>query len=437
MAIAFYKGTSTPSTSSTSDYYLPPDALYFNTSTNYIYLNNDGTLVTYKGTDNNTDTSVQQTYSTSDYYYPVLGSATTNSTSSRTAAARFNNGIFFNPGQQALYDIQHVTGGLDIFASSGSAAPTLTSSTNSQSSFGCLTLGKGNSITASASLGCLVAGVSNTVSNTYAHAIGYSNTVYDNEGSTAIGKGLTVGTSNMSSTYSRVYVGQYNNTSNTGQFVVGTGTSTSDRYNGFRVTTGSSAKCYGLSSFSGSGAGVAETWEWRDGNPNNEDRRGKFITLDGEMIRIATPSDKYILGVIDPTPYIVGGVHAEFWKGRFKRDIFGKILTEKVEIPALVDEDSGEVIRPAVTEDREIENPEFDPTLTYVSRDERPEFAEITSHGIVVMIDDGTCIADSYATVGEGGIATHSDTNYAVRVLSRVDGNHIRVYIDHIFVNNN
>ncbi len=105
--------------------------------------------------------------------------------------------------------------------------------------------------------------------------------------------------------FNKESAGPTSDSSNTGDlFILGNGTSETARTNAFRVTT--SGKAYGLSNFSGSGAGVAELYEWEDGNANNEDRRGLFVTLVGEKIKIASPDDTYILGAIDPCPYVVG-----------------------------------------------------------------------------------------------------------------------------------
>lgn len=214
-------------------------------------------------------------------------------------------------------------------------------------------------------------------------------------------------------------------------FIIGNGTADDTRSNAFRVTT--AGKAYGLANFSGSGAGVAELYEWQDGNPDNEDRRGLFVTLDGEKIKIASPDDDYILGVIDPCPFVVGDVQSEIWKNMYLKDVFGERMIETVEVEETTDE-NGEVI-PAHTEERWILNPEYDPTQTYVSRDERSEYIAITNKGKVVMIDDGTCQVNGYCTVGENGVATASETNYAVRVMERIDDTHIKVYIDSIFIN--
>lgn len=210
-------------------------------------------------------------------------------------------------------------------------------------------------------------------------------------------------------------------------FVVGCGTSSSPK-NAIRIT---STKFYAANAVTAPGEGVAECFEWLDGNPDNEDRIGKFVTLVGEKIRFASPEDDYILGAIDPKPFAVGGAGDE-WKDKYMKDVFGRQIFEKVFIPKEVDED-GNVLWEDHYEDADIINPEFNPSLTYVDRQDRQEYDAITSKGKIVMIDDGTCQVDGYATVGENGVATRSDTNIAVRVMKRIDDTHIYVYIDHVF----
>ena len=258
-----------------------------------------------------------------------------------------------------------------------------------------------------------------TASGNYSHAEGYRTTASDYQ--------FAHGRYNKSSS------GPSNKSDMSGDlFIIGNGIGDNTlSSNAFRVTT--AGKAYGLANFSGSGAGVAELYEWQDGNPNNEDRRGLFVTLDGEKIKIASQDDNYILGAIDPCPYVVGDVQSEIWKDMYLKDVFGEKIVETVEVEETTDE-TGRVI-PAHTEKRWMINPKYDPTQEYISRDERDEFVAITSKGKVVLIDDGTCQVNGFCTVGQGGKATVSDTNYKVRVLKRIDDTHIQVYIDGVFLN--
>lgn len=183
---------------------------------------------------------------------------------------------------------------------------------------------------------------------------------------------------------------------------------------------------YGLKAFQSSGADFAEYFEWADGNPDSEDRRGRFVTLDGEKIRLATSEDDYILGAVSTTGAFIGNSSSEDWQGKYMRDIFGEWLTQKVEIPEKVDEVTGEVT-PAHTAVQYVVNPDYDPEQEYVSREFRKEWSPVGFHGQVVVVDDGTCEVNSYCKPSIDGIATASDTGY--RVMARLDETHIKVLI--------
>ena len=188
---------------------------------------------------------------------------------------------------------------------------------------------------------------------------------------------------------------------------------------------------YASHAISTPGSGLTELFEWEDGNPSSDDRVGKFITLIDDKIKIATPEDDYILGVIDPNPYVIGDEY-DYWPKKYLLDVFGRPLHKEVRVEPTYDHE-GRELTPGYCYNSPMLNPDYDESQEYIYRQDRPEYAAITSKGKVVMIDDGTCVPGKFATVGEGGIATHSDDNIAVRVLSRVDENHVRVYIDSVF----
>ena len=76
-------------------------------------------------------------------------------------------------------------------------------------------------------------------------------------------------------------------------------------------------------------ADYAEMFEWSDGNPNNEDRRGYSVVLVGEQIRPATSSDdpEDILGIISGNPGVLGDAAALNWNNRYLKDEFGTNIT--------------------------------------------------------------------------------------------------------------
>lgn len=207
-------------------------------------------------------------------------------------------------------------------------------------------------------------------------------------------------------------------------FLIGNGTiSGNTANNAFRVTT--TGGVYGLKSYSSSGADYAEYFEWLDENPDNEDRRGYFVTLDRDKIRKATDKDEYILGVVSATPAVEGDSQSENWSGMYLKDIFGEKLIEVVEVEETTDE-HGKVI-PAYTSQRWILNPKYDSSLSYENRENRKEWSAIGLMGKLVVIDDGTCQENGYCKPNENGIATASETGY--RVMKRLDENHVRIVL--------
>ena len=197
-------------------------------------------------------------------------------------------------------------------------------------------------------------------------------------------------------------------------FVVGNGTATGSRANALRISA--DGQCMGVKAFLSSGADYAEMFEWLDGNPDNEDRRGRFVTLDGEKIRLATSDDDYILGVISATPTIIGDAATDEWHDRFKTDVFGERLTETVTVDGK-------------TETHFIVNPDYNSEQEYKGRNERKEWAAVGFMGKLIVVDDGSCEINSYCKVAVNGTATKSTEKTAYRVLSRIDKNHIKILV--------
>jgi len=174
------------------------------------------------------------------------------------------------------------------------------------------------------------------------------------------------------------------------------------------------------------GADFAEYFEWVDGNPNDEDRTGLFVTLDGEKIKIANSNNK-VIGIVSVNPTLAGDLQAEEWKNKYVTDAFGRKIYEDVEIPETVD-DKGKII-PTHTERQPVINPSYNPTKGYISRQDRKEWVTVGLVGKLVCIDDGTCEINGYCKARDGGIATKSEEETNIRVMSRIDDSHIKVLI--------
>ena len=191
-------------------------------------------------------------------------------------------------------------------------------------------------------------------------------------------------------------------------FVIGNGiksvsSGAMTKSNGFRVTQAGAV--YGASEYNTSGADYAECFEWLDGNPNNEDRVGQFVTLEGDKIRIANASD-YVLGVVTAHSSVIGNNPID-WAGRFQKDVYGRVMKDSEGIPLTV--------------------PNYDETQAYIERVKRKEWATVGLLGQLVVEDDGTCIVNSYCNV-LAGIATGTTSTYnSYRVMKRLDENHILI----------
>jgi len=243
-----------------------------------------------------------------------------------------------------------------------------------------------------------------TASGNYSHAQNYS-TIADKSYSTAIGK--------------------YNKPMSDGDlFVIGNGDSIFLESNIFRV---SSSAIYGTGAYNTSGADYAEFFEWLDQNPNNDDRVGLFVTLEGNKIKIANSNNNYILGVVSATPSVIGNSYNDQWQGMYLKDKFGRTIFEDVEVPDLYETIDNEkvLIEKAHNERRPKLNPDFDAKQKFIGRKNRKEWDAIGMLGVLPVYDDGSCQVNSYCKVTDNGIATSSETGY--RVLERIDKNIIKI----------
>ena len=300
--------------------------------------------------------------------------------------------------------------------------------------------GYNNGIATTASYSLCV-GRGNTTNNAASFVAGYYNTIYkggnygDYYGNAVIGANL------HSKGYGQVVVGKQNKyyegpTSlydTTGSiFIVGNGSAGSSTAgtNALRITT--AGQVMGTQSFTASGADYAEYYEWADGNPNNEDRRGRFVTYDdGDKIRIANSNDDYVLGVISSRPAVIGNGYTDEWQGRYLTDVYGQRLTEIVEVPEeVIKDDDGNIIEriSAHTDVRFVVNPDYDPEQEYVGRNQRKEWAVVGTHGQLVLIDNGTCTVNGYCAVGDDGTAIPVEKS-EYRVIARLDDTHMRIVI--------
>ncbi|OED47236.1 hypothetical protein AB838_16585 [Rhodobacteraceae bacterium (ex Bugula neritina AB1)] len=120
----------------------------------------------------------------------------------------------------------------------------------------------------------------------------------------------------------------------------------------FRLGADGNGSCSGA--WAGGGADYAEWFEWADGNPEGEDRRGLAVVLTGEKIRPAQPGEEPV-GVVSGNPAVIGDDDMGAWKHRWLRDTYGSLQRGADASPQ--------------------ENPAYNPSQPYVPRALRPAWA--------------------------------------------------------------
>ena len=264
-------------------------------------------------------------------------------------------------------------------------------------------------------------GVSTTASGQFSHAEG-SGTTASNEASHACGRYNAAMTNG----------GASNNTTGTA-FVIGNGTE-SALSNAFSVQFDGTVKAKSTITASTT-ADYAEFFEWLDKNPNEEDRVGHFVTLDGDKIKIATSEDDYILGIVSGEPFVLGNGDCDTWNGMYLHDEFRRTMYEPApKIIEILDNEgnpTGEYkeVEGEYEGTRPILNPDYDPTQEYISRFDRVEWSPIGMLGVLAVLHDGTAEVNGYVTVNNEGIATKCtrDIRNSYRVIKKVSDKVVEV----------
>ena len=233
------------------------------------------------------------------------------------------------------------------------------------------------------------------------------------------------GQGTIASNYASHASGKYNAAMTTGgsnsntagtAFVIGNGTGPNALSNAFSVQYSGIVKAKSTITASTT-ADYAEFFEWLDGNPDDEDRVGYFVTLDGDKIRIATAADDYILGVVSGEPFVLGNGDCDTWNGMYLHDEFRRTIYEPapkmVEILDREGNPTGEYeeVEGEFEGTRPKLNPEYDHTQPYISRLDRKEWAPVGMLGVLAVRHDGTAQVNGYVTVNANGIATACEKN--------------------------
>lgn len=211
--------------------------------------------------------------------------------------------------------------------------------------------------------------------------------------------------------------------------IVGNGTSNTSRSNAYTLDWQGNGTFSGTVS-SSTGADYAEYFEWKDGNPNNEDRVGYIVTLDGDKIVKANSGDD-VLGICSGTAMVLGDSAEWNWSKRYLTDDFGRIIYEdRMEHHEAIYNDDGELIKEAWDEEVHApkQNPDYDSSKTYTKRADRPEWQIVGMMGKLYVRDDGSCVVNGYADV-VNGIATKATGKTNMRVMERINDSIVRVLL--------
>lgn len=196
--------------------------------------------------------------------------------------------------------------------------------------------------------------------------------------------------------------------------IIGNGTS-SAAGNAFKVLF--NGQTFADGEYSGAGADYAEMFEWKDGNPNNEDRVGLFVTLENDKIRLAKFTDSYILGIVSGAPTIIGD-NPMRWQGKYLNDEWGRPIYEDIEVTykEFEKQEDGteiEVEKTRIDHVRKL-NPNFNPEEKYILRSERSEWDYVGMMGKLLVKQDGTLVAGGFCKSGNDGVATKAENGYYV-----------------------
>ena len=287
---------------------------------------------------------------------------------------------------------------------------------------------------------------------TGAHAEGYKTTATgyqshaEGSGTSASGnQSHAEGVSTIASNYASHAGGHFSATMTTGggsnnttgtAFVIGNGTSTTGLSNAFSIQYDGTVKAKSTITAS-TAADYAEFFEWKDGNPDNEDRVGKFVTIDGNKILIASDPEDYILGIVSGRPFVLGNGDCDVWANMHLTDEYNRYIMEPAPKMEL-DEETGEEKEVLDSEGNPVYygtrpklNPDYDPSKPYTSRFDRKEWAPIGMLGVLSVNQDGSCEVNGYACCNKDGIATackRTDPG-AYRVTEKISDSIIKVIL--------
>jgi hypothetical protein len=198
-----------------------------------------------------------------------------------------------------------------------------------------------------------------------------------------------------------------------------------------------------------------EYFEWEDGNPFNQDRRGLFVTFSDlypEKIKVASLNDK-ILGIVTQTSGMIGNAAELSWRGAIECDKFNQPIKEynrlydlqqfvkklNISIEGKTEQQLTDILRNhgqlwGDFNDPSREKPmilkqsnNFDPNKEYIARSKRPEWSCIGLLGCLVVLEElpGSCVVGKHVDCSFNGKAIPGSQ---LRVMKRISNDTIMVF---------
>lgn len=251
-------------------------------------------------------------------------------------------------------------------------------------------------------------GVNNNATGQAAHVEGQNNVA---QGVFSHAEGFQ----NIATNIGSHIMGIYGETTDNYSWHVGNGTSASNR--GLAaLLQGSTGDLFIDGTLHENGADYAEMFETIDGNSITP---GRFISLQGKKVKVATSADSYILGITSAASAIKGNAAELHWHHKYLKDQWGR--TQYEQIPS----DPNDEYLAKLTRVAPKINPAYDSQQSYIPRSKRKEWVTVGLLGQLLVTDDGSCSINGYCLPNDEGIATYSETGY--RVMDRISSDQILV----------
>jgi len=202
-------------------------------------------------------------------------------------------------------------------------------------------------------------------------------------------------------------------------------------------------------------ADYAEYFEWEDGNTNNEDRRGYFVSIIGNKIKIGNEN---IIGIVSANPAVVGDASPNKWNGAFELDEWGTPIYSEYSYYKIIEKEgeTGETTTFIYVDDNDNEfleyhspsnvngipfigdstnstlidtrkvrklNPSFNPSTPYIAREDRSEWDPIGILG-KLMVRTSENITGSRVDVNASGMAINGTAYHVLKTEKPYDGSY-------------